>query len=422
MDDNPGSDAMEALTELLYILPVGLIQFRTDGAIELVNPLAAQLLVPISPAGDLLDAYSALGPLMPDLARQVRAFAAPHGLICDHVRCEVMVNGELKVLSLTVHRLHGLRALAMLEDVTALAKHEQRLEVDRQRFLAIFEHVRDYAICTTDQCGRIDEWNQSLHRLGGWKASDVIGQPVSIFLPEDLPVAESTVLDRARSAGSCETEGWRLCPDGSRIWANTVLTALPDAAGAVRGFVAVTRDMTERKRTEDELRRLATTDPLTGAFNRRFGHSLLQAQREAQAVGGRPFSVLMLDIDHFKSINDSHGHDIGDVALCATVAACREVLGGDSAIVRWGGEEFLVVLPGQNIAEAVATAEAIRAAIAALVVPAGAAALRLTASLGVSNYQSDGVDGLIHRADAALYQAKRQGRNRVAAATEAGAG
>ncbi len=415
MDVNPEPDALETLTEFLYIAPVGLIKFQLDGTVDLINPMAAQLLVPMAPDGNLSDAYLALAPLSPALAHLVRDFPDPSGRVLDHERCAMTIGTRPTVLSLTVHRVHGGSYMAVLEDVTILAEQERQLHQDRRRFRAIFDNVRDYAIYTIDPEGRVDEWNQSLQRFGGWRSADVVGRPLDVFFPLDerRPGFADSLLAGARQTGSVETEGWYLRQDGSRLWANTVLTALPDADGAVRGFVVVSRDMTERKRIEDELRRLATTDPLTGAFNRRHGQSYMaEAFRDAGGEGQRP-AVLMLDIDHFKSINDRHGHDVGDAALCAVVDACRAILGETLPVVRWGGEEFLVVLPSTDADLAAHMAQRLRAAICGVRVRISTGELAMTVSIGVALDRGGGPENLVHRADEALYAAKRNGRDRV---------
>lgn len=205
-------DALEALTEFLYVAPVRLMQFRDDGRVQLVNPLAAQLLMPLTPKGDLSDAYTAMSPLVADLARHVREFGAGSGIVLDHQRCEVTVGTRNSVLSAMVHRISGQSNLLVLDDVTRLVEQERQLYADRQRFRAIFDNVRDDAIYTMDAAGLIDEWNQSLQRFGGWEAEDVVGQPFLIFFPEDErdPEQMPPILARARSAGSTEIEGWRL--------------------------------------------------------------------------------------------------------------------------------------------------------------------------------------------------------------------
>ena len=412
---DPRVDALELLTQFLYIVPVGLLQFRLDGSVELANPLAAQLLMPLNPLETLSDAYCALGPLVPDLARRVREFGRPAGIVIDHQRCVVTADGRFCVLALTVHRIHGTLHMAVLEDVTRLDAQAQQLQQDRERFRAIFANVREYAIYTVSLDGIIDEWNQSLARFGDWRADDVSGQSLEIFFaPDDrgrqLP---ASLLARARQNGSVETEGWCLRRDGSRFWANTVITTLPNGASALRGFVVVSRDMTERKRVEDELRRFATTDPLTGAFNRRHGESSLAAALDGARSAGLWPGILLLDIDHFKSINDRHSHEAGDRVLCAFVNECRRTLGETQPIIRWGGEEFLVLLPGTSADQARATTERLCDAVRHISVRTRNDAIRMTVSIGGALACGEGIETLLHRADEALYAAKRGGRDRV---------
>jgi diguanylate cyclase (GGDEF)-like protein/PAS domain S-box-containing protein len=310
--------------------------------------------------------------------------------------------------------------MAVIRDVTTLAEQERRLFADRQKFFAIFDNVRDYAIYTTTTEGKIDEWNRSLQRVGGWLAEDVQGHDISMFLSPDDPNRPHVdlLLAQAQRTGSVETESWRLKRDGARFWGNTVITALPDEAGEVRGFVVVTRDLTERKRTEDDMKVLATVDPLTGAYNRRQGDVLLAAEFARRARDGRDFAVLMLDIDHFKAVNDRFGHEAGDAVLCSLVRDGQKALRAVDMLVRRGGEEFLVVLPDTDADAAMVAAERLRAALSETEVSASdVATVRFTVSIGVAVPFTDNSGELLRRADLALYAAKAGGRNRVVLAT-----
>lgn len=197
------ADALEALTGFLYVVPVGLMTFDMDGRIEIANPLVAQLLMPFVPASDLADAFAALAPLVPDLARRVYGFGEGEGVIIDHQRCSVLLGTQLAVLSVTVHRIHGAMNLAVLEDVTRQVEQDRRLFEDRQRFQAIFDNVRDYAIFTVDPWGRVDEWNHSLLRFGGWQSADVLGRHLDVFLPVEARGAApiDALLAQARQTG-----------------------------------------------------------------------------------------------------------------------------------------------------------------------------------------------------------------------------
>jgi diguanylate cyclase (GGDEF)-like protein/PAS domain S-box-containing protein len=369
---------IEDQLQFLYLMQVAVVKFRADGTVDLINPMAARLLMPLAARrGNLDDLYAALEPLVPDLRQRVALFADDAGTIIDLQRLEANVDGSTAVLSLMVNKIKHDTYMAVLKDVTKLAEQERKLFTDHQKFRAIFDHVRDYAIYTITSDGVVDEWNQSLERYAGWLQSDVQGRGMSMFFPPDDPDQPplGTLLSEARRIGSVETEGWRLKRDGTGLWGNTVITALPDESGAVRGFVVVARDMTERKRIEDELRLFATVDPLTDAYNRRYGQDRLLAAWNSYARDGQSFAVLMLDIDRFKSINDQSGHPAGDAVLCALVRTCKNLLRSIDTVARWGGEEFLLILANADAASAMLVAERLRATIANLRVEAPGGAL-----------------------------------------------
>jgi two-component system, cell cycle response regulator len=161
-----------------------------------------------------------------------------------------------------------------------------------------------------------------------------------------------------------------------------------------------------------ELVRLASVDTLTGLHNRRVFFEMAETARSRCSADGGALSVIVLDIDHFKRVNDVYGHDAGDQALTAVAGTAAEAC---AATGRLGGEEFAILLEGKTLEEGVALAEQLRASVAALRL--GTGALTLTCSFGVSQRKSgESVDDLLKRADVALYAAKTGGRNRVVAA------
>jgi diguanylate cyclase (GGDEF)-like protein len=198
------------------------------------------------------------------------------------------------------------------------------------------------------------------------------------------------------------------------------LVALVSERREAEARLAASNDRLEREvaaRTAD-LRRRAETDSLTGMGNRRYlierAGTLLHQARQA----GRPFSLILFDIDHFKAVNDSHGHAMGDAALRLVADLCARVARSEDVLGRMGGEEFALVLPNTTLPEAQAVAERLRAAIARRGLPLSAPGqvLHLTASFGVAEWDAGdkgGLDELLRRADAAVYAAKAAGRNRV---------
>jgi diguanylate cyclase len=169
------------------------------------------------------------------------------------------------------------------------------------------------------------------------------------------------------------------------------------------------------------LSELASRDELTGLFNRRHMSDLLAQQRQACQRSGGGFAVALVDLDHFKHINDSHGHAVGDSVLRAFAEQAGAAMRGTDNVGRWGGEEFLVIYPGSTAHEAAQGAERLRERAAATVVttPAGAT-LSFTVSVGLTEHlPPESVEALVERADRAMYQAKSQGRNRMVTLVEA---
>ncbi len=168
----------------------------------------------------------------------------------------------------------------------------------------------------------------------------------------------------------------------------------------------------------DELENLATTDSLTRLYNRRYFMERAEAEFERSLRYKRELSVFLMDADHFKAINDGHGHETGDKALRLLGMACRQSLRHLDIVGRYGGEEFVVLLPETSAALAHEAAERLRRAVAELQVPSESGDVRMTVSIGVAtaDASTESVAALINAADRALYEAKRSGRNRVAAA------
>ncbi|MGQ9671286.1 MAG: GGDEF domain-containing protein [Desulfosoma sp.] len=171
--------------------------------------------------------------------------------------------------------------------------------------------------------------------------------------------------------------------------------------------------------TREALRVQATRDALTGTYNRGAAYQRLVEEVDRAVREKQPLSLLMMDIDHFKKINDTYGHLVGDHVLKETVARVQSVIRSYDIVGRFGGEEFLVVLPHADTDFAIAVAERIRAAVSNRPILSGSVAVSVTLSAGVATARGPSVpDALIQSADEALYLAKRTGRNRVCVATE----
>jgi diguanylate cyclase (GGDEF)-like protein len=168
--------------------------------------------------------------------------------------------------------------------------------------------------------------------------------------------------------------------------------------------------------------REARTDALTGLRNRRAIEETAGTELKRSARSEAPLAVIVCDIDHFKQINDRYGHDAGDRVIRAVAEQLGSVTRGTDVLARWGGEEFLAILPGTDAREAVVLAERMRLVVQNAAMPAGEG-IRVTISLGVAGLDGSGIpdtaarwDHVVREADRAMYRAKAAGRNRVAAA------
>jgi diguanylate cyclase (GGDEF)-like protein len=190
----------------------------------------------------------------------------------------------------------------------------------------------------------------------------------------------------------------------------------PDCRQTICGMF----DISERKAAELSLERIASTDMLTGLPNRLSFFTAAHAEMTRASRMGSTLSLLMIDLDHFKQVNDNFGHHGGDQALRAFAGACRKVLAGKDIIGRLGGEEFAVLLPHADIDQARDVAERIRRAVEDIRLAGNLSGLRITSSIGVARVRPGerNPDGALARADAALYLAKKQGRNCVVAGSD----
>jgi diguanylate cyclase (GGDEF)-like protein/PAS domain S-box-containing protein len=198
---------------------------------------------------------------------------------------------------------------------------------------------------------------------------------------------------------------------GDIRWCLLTHNPLPDKGGFVRTFT----DITRRKGLEASLVKLSQEDALTGLFNRRTLMAALEEEVVRYQRYQHPLSLLMIDIDHFKRVNDQWGHPLGDAVLKTFAAACQSAMRDNDKVGRWGGEEFVVLLPETDRAEAEMAATRLRARIAALTIDTrGGGMIRVTVSIGTTTaHPGDTVETLLKRADDALYDAKAAGRDRV---------
>ena len=296
-----------------------------------------------------------------------------------------------------------------------LLTHE--LEVSTSRFRSVVDAAYD-AIITIDQQHCITLFNRAAENLFGYSATEMLGQPITDLLPERYRANHSQYVHQfARSPVRSRQMDERnrvygLHRDGSLLPVEIAISKIN--VGGLIEFTAVIRDIADRVQLMDLLQKQAVTDELTGLPNRREFTDTVDTLLESDNT----LSVFILDIDYFKKINDSYGHDIGDEVLRVLAKVVMNSNCRIGVFARWGGEEFVAALPDSDIGQARAAAEELRLAIEQqkfehtwrLGKP-----VPFTVSIGVTERQPGDRDlgQLIKRADLALYRAKDNGRNRV---------
>jgi diguanylate cyclase (GGDEF)-like protein/PAS domain S-box-containing protein len=307
----------------------------------------------------------------------------------------------------------------VVEDITELRAVETELRNSEQRHRLLAENAYD-VIWTMGLDGTITYINPAITRVRGLSPEEAMQQRIEEI---NTPPSAAKVgayfqqVFAAIEAGTeppvfqGEMEYYR--KDGSIMTGELQVIPHVDADGQVVELLGVTRDISERKVFEVELTRLAETDPVTGVWNRRHGRELLEVALSQYGWENRPLSVLMVDIDNFKTINDTYGHEAGDKVLVELARRLSGAVRSSDMVARWGGEEFVVLLRDCPLADAVTRAESLRSQIADVSFPGVGT---ITVSIGAAQLEADeDAASWVARSDKALYEAKRAGRNTVAA-------
>ena len=309
--------------------------------------------------------------------------------------------------------------------ITRIHATENALLESEEQYRSIFEHVDDI-IYTVEPDGTFSSISPSIERLLGWHPEEWIGRHFSLIAhPDDLPYMQELFVKAQAGEALPVFQVRILMKTGGYLESEVV--ANPVHHAGMTAILGVVRDITERKQKEKEIHLLAATDSLTGIVNRREFTSILESEISRARRYGTPLSLVMYDLDHFKQVNDSYGHDVGDHVLQTVAGLVKRNIRDIDVEARWGGEEFMVLMPQSDIRAAGKAAEKLRNAIAnhrfnmagSITTDFGSitAMFRsITASFGVVEFTSqDDISSLLKRADEALYKAKGKGRNCVVA-------
>lgn len=300
-------------------------------------------------------------------------------------------------------------------DISGQMQTEQQLMASEQRLRALLEVLPTPVLIARQPDGQILFVNRKACLLFGLSASALLKRRMfDAFVRPDDKDQFLTMLGSIKELRELEIA---LYGAGAREFLAEIAAISIDYTGQPAVLLAL-NDISARKQLEAELFHQASTDALTGISNRRY--FLARGEQELRRARrfARPLCAMMLDIDHFKQVNDTHGHAAGDIVLQSVVQTAQGRLRGTDTIGRLGGEEFAVLMPETELGAAVEVANRLRQSLAAQEISLGKTSLTVTVSIGVAalHPEDTDVDALLHRADTALYQAKQSGRNRVVGA------
>lgn len=407
---------------LLHMLPAAVLVTQ-EGAIRFANAASVELLE--APSADSL-----IGRLSGDFvhpmdqlrsSNRIQQVAVPGQAGRPNKSSEFRIrtargNLRMVLISSVATEWDGAPAVLMCGlDMTHQSEIEAQLRESEQNFRRLFDSLQDVYYRTNAQ-GVVQHVGPGVRRVLGYEPHEIEGRTAESYYPH------STDRDAFKAAILADGEvsdfpGQMVRRDGQVIDISISSHALYDHAGNFAGVEGIYRDVTQRKNLERELQRLATTDMLTGIANRRAFLETAESAYAHSCRSGEPLTLLMLDLDHFKAINDRYGHLEGDRALVAFAQAVKSQLRASDAVGRLGGEEFGVLLPLTTLAEGLEAAHRILQSVRALQLSDDTGqAYRITTSLGVGAFrQSDrSLRDMLDRADQALYLAKHRGRDQIA--------
>lgn len=308
------------------------------------------------------------------------------------------------------------RTVIIVRDLTAMKEKEAAL----RQSIHELEDLYNHAPCgyhSLDADGRILKINQTELNWIGYRREELMGKAYRDLLTPDSQKAHQKGFERFKQTGHIKDFEFELVhKDGHRVPALLNSTAVLDDHGRFLMSRSTIVDLTVRKALEQELKKRAYTDSLTGLINRSHFSELAEKSFAGSKRLDLPLGFLILDVDHFKRINDTYGHDAGDAALMAIGECCLRTVREIDVLGRWGGEEFVALLPGSEGLAVKHAAERLRAALSSLRVDVGPGVeIAFTVSIGASwiHRTDTSIQSMFKRADMALYAAKRAGRDRV---------
>ncbi|HSQ78432.1 MAG TPA: diguanylate cyclase, partial [Nitrospirota bacterium] len=334
-------------------------------------------------------------------------------------------NGSAYFQEASITLLEDGGRVCIVRDITWRKRSEDRLRRSERFLNTIFNSIRD-PFCIFDRDFRIIRVNAAYAQMKNKTAEELIGMKCYEVLGERDSMCEGCVVGKTLdSADPCAKDKLVTLKDGTEIWMEIYTYPILDEDGKVSHVIEYTRDITERKKTEDEKRRLidklehlSKTDGLTGMINRRALTDSLAYEIDRAKRYHSELALILCDVDNFKAINDTYGHDAGDRTLQALSDTLKTILRKIDIAGRYGGDEFMLILPETTVSGAESLAEKLLSAVrdTELRLPDGKH-IRLSMSIGIAGLEADregeNIDSFVKRADDAMYAAKQGGKDRV---------
>jgi diguanylate cyclase (GGDEF)-like protein/PAS domain S-box-containing protein len=309
----------------------------------------------------------------------------------------------------------GLRtSIGTIKDLRETKRTMRDLAKSQRDIESILNNMPD-VFYRTDLQGFITLMSPSCEEVLGYEADEMIGRPLANFYCTPGEREKIVTAIQQGQGKSRQVEACLIHKDGSKIWISTNAYMRLDENGQAIGVEGIARNITERKEMEDKLTTLARIDDLTQVYNRRYLYEEAEKQLTLAQRYQRPMALLMLDLDHFKQVNDTHGHRAGDDLLIHFAQICRGTIRETDIIGRTGGEEFAILLPETGLDAASLLAERIRSHVESSSLAFNHATLTYTVSIGIAVRDAEdiNIEKMLSQADKALYAAKKAGRNCV---------
>ncbi|MBI5963286.1 MAG: PAS domain S-box protein [Chloroflexi bacterium] len=377
-----------------------------------------------------------LGDFFP--AEQVEKFLGVIGQVLEtrqtlQIEYQLVVNGHSPWFEASISQMNADCTLWVARDISERKQVEAKLNLQS----AALEAAAN-TIIITDRDGLIEWANSSFINLTGFSTNEVIGRNPRDLIKSGMqgPQFYRELWDVILSGRIWHNELINRRKDGSLYFEEMTITPLRNSEGEINHFIAIKQDISNRKQAEDELRRanksletahlelqqslaqeqvLARTDGLTNIYNRRYFFELAMREFNSTIRYQRPLTIILFDVDGFKMINDTFGHTLGDEVLEHVAYATSKQVRDVDILARYGGDEFIILLPQTDAGQAFQTAERIRQSVMSTYEMEDNSQLMVTLSIGVAEIihapPDESVEAVIRRADKALYMAKQNGRN-----------